>query len=232
VFRTDMNGSSERHPDVDLTDLGFDYASVPSPVAKFLRGQADRIRRQCVTSIIQIGKALLEAKHHLSHGAFLLWVEWEVCIPVRTAQAYMRVASWASRKHATVAHLSPSVLYLLSASSTPEEFADAILKRADAGDYMTPAAMRKELRAWRENGRPANDREDKIGEPFLREGSSWGSTVTTSGTSGAVDEIVAILVRRLSPRELARVREIVISDAVLSDPRLARNLEQALVNNG
>jgi len=230
VFRTEMNGASERHPDVGLTNLGFDYASVSSPVAKFLRGQADRIRRQCVTSIIQIGKALLEAKHHLSHGAFIRWVEWEVCIPVRTAQAYMRVATWASQKSATVAHLSPSVLYLLSASSTPQEFADVILKRADAGDYVTPSAMRKELRAWRESRRSANDRDDKNGESILHEGSNWGP-VETGAASGGVDEIVAILVRGLSPSELARVREIVISDAVLSDPQLARTLERALMDN-
>src|ERR1700712_4880530 len=107
----------------NLPSLIFDYSSVSSPLANFLKGQADRIRRQCVTSIIQIGKALLEAKRHLSHGAFLLWVECEVCMPVRTAQAYMRVAQWASaQKTAVVAHLSPTILYLLSAPSTPEDF--------------------------------------------------------------------------------------------------------------
>jgi hypothetical protein len=36
----------------------------------------------------------------------------------------MRVANWASDKGATVAHLSPSALYLLSASGVSEEFAE------------------------------------------------------------------------------------------------------------
>lgn len=90
----------------------FDYSDVQPTVARFLRGQADRIRQQCVTSIIQIGKALREAKRHLSHGAFLQWVEWEVCIPVRAAQAYMRVAAWAADKGAAVVHLTPTTLYL------------------------------------------------------------------------------------------------------------------------
>src|SRR5262249_7339757 len=80
--------------------LQFDYNSVSSPVASFLKGQAERIRRQYVGSIIQIGRALLSAKSHLSHGEFLCWVEGEVCIPARTAQAYMRVAQWSEDKSA------------------------------------------------------------------------------------------------------------------------------------
>ena len=103
-------GRLDQQLDGRMSSLRFDYESVPLSVAKFLRGQADRIRRQCATSVIQIGKALLEAKRHLSHGGFLRWVECEVCIPVRTAQTYMRVANWASDKGATVAHLSPSAL--------------------------------------------------------------------------------------------------------------------------
>src|SRR5947209_2206835 len=69
-----------------MSSLRFDYESVPLSVAKFLRGQADPIRRQCATSVIQVGKALLEAKRHLSHGGFVRWVECEVCISVRTAR--------------------------------------------------------------------------------------------------------------------------------------------------
>src|ERR1700694_3470263 len=92
-----MSGDNEvearsRDADSRFPDVRFDYCSVAPPLASFLKGQAERIRRQCATSIIQIGKALFEAKRHLSHGAFLRWVEWEVCMPVRTAQACMRVA--------------------------------------------------------------------------------------------------------------------------------------------
>src|SRR6185295_2783239 len=123
----------------------FDYDCLPSSVAKFLQGQADRIRRHCASSIIQIGKALTEAKHHLSHGQFLLWVEGEVGMPVRTAQAYTRIASWASTKGATVAHLTPSALHLLSASSTPAEFAADVLSRVKEGEHISPSVLRKEL---------------------------------------------------------------------------------------
>jgi hypothetical protein len=42
----------------------------------------------------------IAAKHYLSHGSFLRWVETEAGLPARTAQAYMQVAHWASGKNA------------------------------------------------------------------------------------------------------------------------------------
>ncbi|HEV2956733.1 MAG TPA: DUF3102 domain-containing protein, partial [Xanthobacteraceae bacterium] len=112
----------------------FDYASLPISVAKFLKGQATRIRQYAGKSIIQIGKDLAAAKHYLSHGQFVRWAEKEVGIPARTAQGYMRAAQWAAGKSAAVAHLPPSLLYVLSASSTPEELVEDILRKAEVGE--------------------------------------------------------------------------------------------------
>src|SRR5450631_3138870 len=94
----------------------FDYCSVPAAEAKFLRGQAEQIRRRCVTSVVQIGRALIGAKHYLSPEAFQKWVKLEVGIAVRTAQDYMRVANWAADKGRVVDRLPPTVLYWLSSS--------------------------------------------------------------------------------------------------------------------
>src|ERR1700730_6747762 len=127
----------------------FDYAVLSPSVEKFLRGQADRIRRQCASSIVQMGKALFEAKRHLSHGEFLRWVELEVGIPARTSQAYMRVAKWASGKSAAVVHLPPSALYVLSSSAVPEEFIIDVLERVEAGKQIPASAIRQELKALR-----------------------------------------------------------------------------------
>jgi hypothetical protein len=201
----------------------FDYSSVPCSVAKFLMGQADRIRRHCVTSIIQIGKALLEAKRHLSHGAFLQWVESEVRIPVRTAQAYMRVASWASDKGATVAHLSPSALYLLSAPSTPESFSTEILRRADAGEHVAPSFIREELKSWRLDGQQCRR---KVKSPPLTDAVDT-SVLAEAKIVDHMTEFVTILMERLPATDFARVRDIITSDALLSDPLLKQNLELA-----
>jgi len=201
----------------------FDYSSVSSSVARFLIGQADRIRRQAVTSIIQIGKALLEAKRHLSHGVFLQWVESEVRIPVRTAKAYMRVASWAADKGATVAHLSPSALYLLSAPSTPKGFSTEILRRAEAGEFVAPSLIREELKSWRSDEQQCRR---KVKSAPLTE--TEGAPVMEGAIEAEIaDELVTILTERLSAADFVRVRDIITSDALLSDPLLKQHLAQA-----
>lgn len=202
----------------------FDYASVPLSVAKFLRGQADRIRRQCVTSVIQIGKALSESKRHLSHGAFLHWLESEVCIPARTAQVHMRVAQWAAGKSAAVAHLGPSVLYLLSAPSTPQELVAKILARCESGEQITPIAVRRELRAMRV-ARDASTKIDRIFSPAQAQNAN-------DEECSAIYELVAILVRALSTADFERVREIATNEAVLSDPDLTIHIERAFGGKG
>ncbi|MGY3621913.1 DUF3102 domain-containing protein [Bradyrhizobium sp. USDA 10063] len=224
---SETNGQCDKRPGGSLCSSRFSYESVPSNVAAFLRGQADRIRQQCAISVIQIGKALIEAKRYLSHGEFLRWVESEVCIPSRSAQAYMRAAKWAADKHATVARLSPSALYLLSASGTPEEFATDILNRIEAGEYISPSAMRAELKMLR-----ANEHQERVGpevspaEDRLDQ-SDWETTRAERATSRVVTELVAILIQNLPADDFARVRDIMTSDVVLSDPRLAQNLERA-----
>lgn len=204
----------------------FDYGEVSPSVGTFLRGQADRIRRHCVTSIIQIGKALNESKRHLSHGLFLGWIETEVGIPVRTAQAYMRVADWAGDKGAAVAQLSPSVLYLLSAAATPREFVVEILRRAENGERLVPAAVKAELTRFRAIGRQdvmhhcAQLRElPKLSGPR--------SIAQGVGEASGVEKLVAFLMDTLTADDFARVRELAISDAIISDPRLAENLRCA-----
>jgi hypothetical protein len=206
----------------------FNYDELPSLVAKFLRGQADRIRRQTTSSIIQIGKALLESKRHLSHGAFIRWVEWEVCIPARTAQGYMRVANWASGKSATVAHLSPAVLYVLSAPWVPKEYLAAILKRAEAGEHVTPAIIRTELKACRSN-KSENCAAEKAASSETSENILWEPFSITNQTRSDVAELSEILSRGLSDDDLARVLEIIIKENVLSDPHWSQCFREAFI---
>lgn len=228
------NEESNRPNGLDggLSSFRFDYNSVSSPVAKFLMGQADRIRRQCATSTIQIGRALAEAKHHLSHGAFLRWVECEVGIPARTAQAYMRVASWSADKGAVVAHLSPSVLYLLSASNTPDNLVTDALKRAEAGEYIASSVLRTELKAFRlaerEGRTMAEMSTAEMSAPRDAETNSLRLAVASATRSGnKLKELVSILFESLSPLDFERVRDIVTSDVVVSEPYLAQSLVEA-----
>jgi hypothetical protein len=208
--RSDVQRKAEIYP-------RFNYDEVPSSVAKFLKGQADRIRRQCTSSIIQIGKSLLESKRYLSHGAFLRWVEHEVGVPTRTAQAYMRVANWASGKSATVARLSPSALYLLSAAGVPEDYVADVLNRAEAGEYVAPSIIRSELKAYRSN-KPENCGAE-ISEPIEHPNDIQCEPISTQNeTRGDIAELVEILLQGLSDDDFARVRDIVVSENALLDP--------------
>jgi hypothetical protein len=140
----------------------FDYSTVPPSVATFLKNQAERIRRSGASFVLNIGKDLIGAKRYLSRGAFLHWVEAEAGIPARTAQVYMQVAQWAGSKSATVAHLPLTALYLLSARSTPNEFATDVLNRVQGGESVSLTAIREELKAVRKKLKGASNREGTV----------------------------------------------------------------------
>jgi Protein of unknown function (DUF3102) len=204
----------------------FDYESVPPDVKKFLQGQAERIRRQASTSIIQIGKALINAKRYLSHGAFIVWVENEAWIPARTAQVYMRIAEWVSAKNAAAAHLPPSVLQLLSAPSTPKEFIDGVLARFDAGEPIIPSAIRRELKVLRQAQREASQKmtstsvsrhNSSAEDTSTHRGSADGARVDAAAT---LRQAIAIMARGLSREDFERVRAMLTSTQVLDAPQL------------
>jgi hypothetical protein len=197
----------------------FSYDSLSSSVANFLKGQADRIRRGSTLSAIQIGKGLISAKHYLSHGDFIRWVEGEIGIPARTAQGYMQIVHWTADKSATIAHLSPTFLYLLSASSTPDEFTRGLVKRVEQGERISLPTLRAELRAFR--------RENPDGTRVAENDDKAEIIAAAPPCEETLTEFVAILVRRLSKMDFARLREIMTSESVLSDPWLARTITDA-----
>ena len=208
------------------TTASFDYTGEVSPsVAKYLMGQVERIRRSASKSIVEIGKDLIGAKHYLSHGAFLRWVESEVGVPARTAQAYMQVAQWVSQKGAGVTALPPTLLYLLSAPSTPEEFITSVLKRVGAGEQITFQSILKELKALRE-AKWDLKHSDACSE-FRPAELSLQVMPLKPDAATIVTEAVAVLARGLSKAEFSQVREMLTSKPVLDDPELAQKIAAA-----
>jgi hypothetical protein len=202
----------------------FDYTSVPTSVAKFLKGQATRIRQYTGKTIVQIGGDLASAKHYLSHGQFLRWVESEVGIPPRTAQAYMQAAQWASNHRATAAVLPPSLLYILSSPSTPREFAKAVERRVEAGERISPTAVRAELKAIRTAERTAKANEC-TSRPTPPNATNQDDTMTH--IDFALNEVVEILANSLSAADFSRVCAVLISNDVLDQPDLSGKIRRA-----
>lgn len=152
--------------------------------------------------------------------------------PVRTAQAYMRAAGWAADKSAAVAHLSPSIIYSLSASNTPSEFVASVIDRAKSGECLAPSRIRRELKAFRAKDRREFDGTARPAQNTSLDDSRLEGVAAQPMAGTGVMDLVALLARELSAEDFSRVREIMTSNAVLSDPRLAETLKRAFSTKG
>lgn len=225
------------------TTSRFDYTSLPSSAAEFLRVQVGRIRRQAATSIINVGKDLIAAKRYLSHGLFVSWVEAEVGIPARTAQAYMQVAHWSVHKSATVALLPPSVLYLLSSPRTPQSFVADVLRRVELGERIALPVIRNDLKRLRDAGSEENASDATATQAMTQrcerqgrsiaiesdaiESDAIGSDAIESDPAMDLRRAVAILARGLSTKDFSQVRQIFTSDGVVRNRALGKTLATA-----
>ncbi len=141
-------------------------------------------------------------------------------MPARTAQVYMRAAQWARNKDAIVAHLPPTLLYILSAPSTPEELTKALLERIEAGEQIEILAVRKELKKLRDH--------KQSGRVLANDADRWTlDSVAGSDNLVAIIEAITIMCQRLSDTDFARVRMIFTDDRVLHDPALNKKIAVA-----
>ena len=131
-----------------LTPVAFDYSAIDADLASNLRRQANRIRTRigkATQDLIDIGRDLLAAKKHLiDHGDFIKWVEAEVGIARRTAQAYMAIAKLADDKGAAIALLPPTTVHRLASKSAPPEVVSEVVAKAQSGDVL-PDRMVSEM---------------------------------------------------------------------------------------
>ncbi len=118
----------------------FDYSAVDAETASNLRAQATRIRKRigkATQDLIDIGRDLLSAKKNLvDHGNFIKWVESEVGIVRRTAQAYMALAKLADHNGAAIALLPPTTAHRLAAKSVPPEIVSEVVAKTLSGEVL------------------------------------------------------------------------------------------------
>jgi hypothetical protein len=123
----------------------FDYSAFDADTASNLRSQANRIRKRigkATQDLIDIGRDLLAAKKNLvDHGAFIEWVESEVGIVRRTAQAYMALAKFADDNGAAIALLPPTTAHRLAAKSAPPEIVSEVVSKALSGEVLPDRAV-------------------------------------------------------------------------------------------
>lgn len=126
--------------DLTVTPDHFDYSAVDADTASNLRAQANRIRTRigkATQDLIDIGRDLLSAKKNLlDHGAFIKWVESEVGIVRRTAQAYMALAKLADHNGAAIALLPPTTAHRLAGKSVPPEIVSEVVAKTLSGEVL------------------------------------------------------------------------------------------------
>lgn len=125
-----------------LTDSGFDYSALSD--ADQVKAATVRIKarlKRSVADIVEIGKELTTIKNQLPHGQFLPWIAAEFEMSKDTAQNFMNV--WDRfGKNGIIPNLRPTVLYELSAPSTPDSVIEQAVEAAAAGDKVTIADVK------------------------------------------------------------------------------------------
>lgn len=145
----------------DMMQTGFDYGALPVELAVKSRAAAERIKlrlKRTVEDIIEIGRELTAIKAELPHGQFLPWIAAEFEMSERTARDFMQVHERFGGKSAIIADFKPTILYALSAPSTPESVIEKAVEQAEAGDKVTVA----DVKQWKDAAQSASQRAEEF----------------------------------------------------------------------
>lgn len=136
---------------------GFDYDQLDDAAANQAKAVVERYRERQKAYVIDTGRDLLAVKEQLEHGLFLEWVLAEMQMTPRSAQRAMGAAEVLGAKSDTVSYLPPSILYALSAPSTPAPVRDGIVERIEAGEMLPPRKVEWMLHEARTRARQEQD---------------------------------------------------------------------------
>jgi hypothetical protein len=108
--------------------------------AKAIRALGKRV----VGDVVEIGRRLADCRDHCKHGEWLPWLKREFGWTEQTALNFIRVHEVATKsKNFLDLNLPVSALYLLAAPSTPEEARAEVIARAEAGERMPVAEVKR-----------------------------------------------------------------------------------------
>lgn len=99
--------------------------------------------KRVVGDIVEIGRRLTEAKRIAGHGNWVPWLDGEFGWSDDTALRFMQVSGLAKTRNLRDLSLPVSGLYLLAAPSTPEEARAEVVTRAESGEHLTLADVKR-----------------------------------------------------------------------------------------
>lgn len=125
--------------------VSFDYSKISSEISIAIQAEAGAVKgwmRTSAEGVIKIGEALIRAKELLPHGSFNEWIEQEFGMSRTASFNFMRVAEKYG-KCSIIEHLTPTVLYELAAPSTSDEVREVVEAKAEEGEHITVAEIKK-----------------------------------------------------------------------------------------
>ena len=129
------------------TQKSFDYDSLDSSTALFVREQTGEIRalfQRTAVDMVETGRRLLAVKAKLQHGQFLDWLQIEFEVHRGTANRFMQVArEFGSLEMSQLATFDITALYQLATPSTPKAARDEAIARAKSGENITYTKAKK-----------------------------------------------------------------------------------------
>lgn len=144
----------------DMTQAAFDYTALPVELAMTTRAAAERIKlrlKRTVEDIIEIGRELTAIKPSLD-GCFDDWFEKETGLDRSMAYKFMQVAEKFGALNYSTSALSPTVLYLLAAPSTPDAVVEQAIEQTEAGEKVTVALVKQ----WKDTALEAKQRAEEF----------------------------------------------------------------------
>lgn len=121
----------------------FSYSQYDSETAKKIKAAGDEIRglqALVTTSVVRIGRILIEQKKLIGHGNWSKWLRYEFDVKsVSSSSAYMSVFRWAKLNEIDdeLQQFDPSASYILARQTTDEKATEEAISLARRGEYVT-----------------------------------------------------------------------------------------------
>jgi len=127
----------------------FDFDSLSPDFAATLRLEIKRLRRLMgnqTSEMISLGHNLLAFKKWLKKNRcrkFVLLVDIQIGIGIRTAQLYMRMAELAGKIGEIISLLPPPIVRLLATKKTPAHIIEHVISQAASGQILALSTVEK-----------------------------------------------------------------------------------------
>jgi len=136
-----------------------------------------RLGKRVVRDVIEIGERLTKCKALAGHGNWLPWLEREFGWTDDTALNFMRAHELAKSRNFRDLNLPISGLYLLAAPSTPKEARDEIIERAQAGETVPVAEVKRTIERTKGCKQPSNKPSKPTTKPSTKRQATAGAIV-------------------------------------------------------